>query len=925
MENHKQKRILWLLNHKTLMDFEADMLVRMGFEVYVPKRYPFDEANQSASVTDQYDSSLTIDSKLLERLNDVDFYSGSWPRWLRRELNRNFGIAIVPVFPKMMESAIQAFEGLIFLRIFGLEGNKTYARRFEDLLPPHLVDRIRKADNIRIAAGYDNVIDHEPPWLRRKCIHLPLGMKKPSPDEPSWTGEEKRILFVCPRINSNPYYHKIYTDFKQTFGDMPHIIPGAQPVPVTDDPSVTGFLNNEDYQSLFRSSGVMFYHSREERHLHYHPLEAVRAGMPLVFMAGGMLEYLAKKELPGCCSTAQQAREKLTRILDGDKQLIQDILSSQGVLLQEFEPDHVETCWRERFLPTVEQYFQKAPEPEKGEPEPALTHLGIWLHADNPRDLTGEGISHLIAMIIRNAQKQEDGRLRIHIALVTWMKQPFLEFLREEGIDTDQVVLETAGRRAPFLYLFYFWWINRKPQSNQRFLRWQGKVERFLRNLVHLSSEKFFSVRTFPGLILALLLSIALLPVLILAGFIYVILKASRPGLAWLVRNSRFGTIFNKIREKSVRVKQKAASLAPRVYHRMLQAEQRQLAEKIGQDKRFKTWFFAHPNNKFISHFTTPKVVAVPDIVYLDFPSLYSRYVPNLLEILDRNITETVRTADRVITFSDYVRDNHVVKSKLKAAGDVYVIPHAPVDKRESLSVREDVSPYDLRFMARHIIRDYLNQAAQASTGRLHDYLRDLDLGAIDYLFVSSQTRLHKNHMNLIKAYRILLRERYVNQKLVFTGKFSGEIEDYIKQERLDLDVLSFNKLPSKTHAAFYTCASLTVTPTLFEGGFPFTFSESLSVGTPIVLSDIPVVREALSEAERQSYCFDPYDLQAMAAKIAWALEHREQLLKDELKTLDRMKVRNWEDVAADYLRVFLGKDTSTESQAEDAAGSNQP
>ena len=892
------------------MNFEADMLARMGFEIYVPKKFPFDEANQSASITYAFDKTLTIDPELIEKLNGFDFYSGSWPRWLQKELNRNFGIAIISIFPEMLKAAIRAFDGMIFIRAFGLEGNKSYAQRFENILPSELVDRIRKADNIRIAAGYDNLIDHEPVWIRRKCVHLPVGMERSASENSAWSGDDNRILFVCPRINSNPYYHKIYTDFKYTFGNMSHIIPGAQPVPVTDDPNVTGFLNEEEYKKLFKSSKVMFYHSKEERHLHYHPIEAIRMGLPVVFMAGGMLEYLAKKELPGCCSTIEQAREKIARILNGDKKLIQEITVSQKVLLKEFEPDYVEACWRERFLPIIESFPQKSPIPEKAEPMPVLTHLGIWLHADNPKDLTGEGISHLIAMLIRNAQKQEDGKLRIHIASVTWMKQAFFDFLKAEGIDTDQVDFETAGRRAPFIYQFYFWWISRKSKPKKRFLLWQVRIESFLRNLLHTFSDRFLTVRTFPGLILSIIILIAFLPVIILIGMIYLFLRVTRAGITWLARSSSFSPLISESKEKISRSKQKTFDMAPRVYQRMLQAEQRQLAEKLGNDRQFKAWFFAHPNNKFISRFTTPKVVAVPDIVYLDFPSLYSRYVPNLLDILDKNIAETIKNADRVITFSDYVRSNHLIKPNLKAAEDVYVIPHAPIDKRESLTVREDIPDFDLHFMASHIIRDYLEESAQKHSGSLHDYLVDLDLGEIDYLFVSSQTRLHKNHLNLIKAYKILLREKYINHKLVITGNFSGEIEEYIKKEHLGLDVLSFNKLPAKTHAAFYACASLTVTPTLFEGGFPFTFSESLSVGTPIVLSDIPVVRENLTDQERQSYCFDPYNMQAMVDKIVWALEHREQLLKEELKTLEKMKTRSWEDVAADYLRVFLQADT---------------
>jgi glycosyltransferase involved in cell wall biosynthesis len=190
-----------------------------------------------------------------------------------------------------------------------------------------------------------------------------------------------------------------------------------------------------------------------------------------------------------------------------------------------------------------------------------------------------------------------------------------------------------------------------------------------------------------------------------------------------------------------------------------------------------------------------------------------------------------------------------------------------------------------------------------------------LPFGEFDYLFVSSQTRPHKNHFNLLKAYKKLLRENYFNIKLIFTGQFSAEMQNFIAHEKLHLDVLSLSGLPPKVHAAFYACAKLSVVPTLFEGGFPFVFSEALSVGTPVVMSDIPVVREALPEEFRKEICFDPYDINDMVARIAWALENHDRLLKTETIAYNQMKNRTWGQVAEEYVLAFI----STASQNANA------
>ena len=58
---------------------------------------------------------------------------------------------------------------------------------------------------------------------------------------------------------------------------------------------------------------------------------------------------------------------------------------------------------------------------------------------------------------------------------------------------------------------------------------------------------------------------------------------------------------------------------------------------------------------------------------------------------------------------------------------------------------------------------------------------------------------------------------------------------DHLVRAHLQTDVISVPGLPSDVHAAFFQLARLTVVPTMFEGGFPFPFCESLSVGTPVV------------------------------------------------------------------------------------------
>jgi len=66
--------------------------------------------------------------------------------------------------------------------------------------------------------------------------------------------------------------------------------------------------------------------------------------MPLIFMAGGMLDRFGAIGLPGRCDTITEARQKIQRVLSEDRKLISDIKQSQGRLLEPMKIRNMRTC-----------------------------------------------------------------------------------------------------------------------------------------------------------------------------------------------------------------------------------------------------------------------------------------------------------------------------------------------------------------------------------------------------------------------------------------------------------------------------------------------------------------------------------------------------------------------------------------------------
>lgn len=339
------RRIFWLCNHTSLRKTQVPMLIDLGFEVFCPKRCSYGIGDNSTSISFDFDVSLTIPEEVLREMNDVDYYEGFDSRSLQL-MNEYFDIVMVSIpLIKYLEPLLDQFHGAIVLLAFGLDKSQTYTNALVSNGGFAILEKIRKTlPRFWFAPSYEGLADIEAPVLRNHSVYLPLGLKD-AEFQNKWKGGDNRFLFISPKIKTHPYYKKIYTDFKENFGDIPHVIGGSQLQPVEDDPSVCGFLSDEEYEYNMTHLCAMFYHSQEPRHLHYHPLEAVKLGMPLVFMSGGMLDYLGGKNLPGRCKSIKEARKKIVRLSKGDKRLIKDLQESQIVLLDKFKREYVEPYW----------------------------------------------------------------------------------------------------------------------------------------------------------------------------------------------------------------------------------------------------------------------------------------------------------------------------------------------------------------------------------------------------------------------------------------------------------------------------------------------------------------------------------------------------------------------------------------------------
>jgi|GEM_PF-1724068 len=342
----KNRRILWLLNHRTLLPYEAPLIQRLGFEVYVPKVIP--KSNfRSGAVDFSYDSSLSLPPGALSRLNQFNFYEDAWTPEIVAIVNRYFGAAFIIPHARQVFEAVENFEGQLVFRAFGLDNEQSYKKVLDELYGPLVLRKIKGIKHrFWFGEGYDNLHECDDPVFLERALFLPIGVPEFFfSTAGQWTGAEKKILFVCPYVVSNPYYAEIYRRFKGDFGHLPHVIVGAQDVP-TADPHVVGFVSDEELKRLYLNCSVLYYPSTELRHVHYSPIEAAINGMPVVFFENSLLARLSRGATKGRASSVSEARQIIERILASDVDFISQIRVDQREIAFHFSDEYCREIWK---------------------------------------------------------------------------------------------------------------------------------------------------------------------------------------------------------------------------------------------------------------------------------------------------------------------------------------------------------------------------------------------------------------------------------------------------------------------------------------------------------------------------------------------------------------------------------------------------
>lgn len=360
-----------------------------------------------------------------------------------------------------------------------------------------------------------------------------------------------------------------------------------------------------------------------------------------------------------------------------------------------------------------------------------------------------------------------------------------------------------------------------------------------------------------------------------------------------------------------------------RLYRFMEEAEAVLLCEYINSRTDINAWYSPTAFWPQFNMINAPRLTCVPDVVLAEFPIAFSSINQDKFLETFEALERAIQGGNHFVTYSKAIKECTLVARYGVRPDAVTVIRHGAnrMDHLIAVTGFPDGEKATEAF-CRNLFKDALRKAIGTPNADR------FDSGDVRFIFYASQFRPNKNIINLLRAYNYLLRRKYIALKLVLTGNPNNipEIADFIRRHRLENDVLCLHGLTDRELAACYRIADLAINPSLSEGGCPFTLTEALSVGTPVIMARIAVTEEMVTDpALQEMMLFDPYSWRDMANRIEWALSHTPSLLNCQLALYVRLSKRSWHNVVDEYVSVLdwissgAGQGRGTElSQAED-------
>jgi glycosyltransferase involved in cell wall biosynthesis len=339
--NCMKKRILWLMSHTLIRNFEVGSLISLGYEVFVPKII-------AKHITDfplidySYDASLTLPDHVLAELNCTDFFTAPFSEQTQKIINDNFDIAFCSFYPYLVMQVVNYFKGKIILRAFGLSSGSSYTNLLEDFCPGLLYQIQKEKSRIWFTQRFTSIQQKEHSILQKISVTLPYCYSQVDFKKSANQHANQIIIFdfgAEQRTANSKHFHI----FKKKLSHLPLSV-------IKLEPALSGDINipvgsEQSIGELLQGSKALIYYGHHKESLDDYLLMAIALSIPVIYLQGGILDPIVGLTHPGVCKNIRELQEKCQDILKGDCDLINDIIDNQKIIGDYFSVKNQSALW----------------------------------------------------------------------------------------------------------------------------------------------------------------------------------------------------------------------------------------------------------------------------------------------------------------------------------------------------------------------------------------------------------------------------------------------------------------------------------------------------------------------------------------------------------------------------------------------------
>lgn len=541
-----------------------------------------------------------------------------------------------------------------------------------------------------------------------------------------------------------------------------------------------------------------------------------------------------------------------------------------------------------------------------------MKKYGIYLLYPPTVDLRKEGLGRYLAAFLKGVENKEN--IRFKIVCPSWSKEGLRELFESENVSIETFDILSPKLEPVVLKLHRFIIKNSGKKKKRRFKF--SFVRNFFDDAVDEIIEFLIGVDSVFKAFVLLIFLLLLFPFGVVFIFIFATINIFKKITGYFFKSSLTRRIYRKINQVlSILSVPKKSQWIFKLYKKMELNEIKRIHAIIDEMDEIEAWYCPTAFWPSFNKIKAPRLMCVPDVVLEEFPIGFSNAIDERGKTAYLGVANAIFGGDNFVTYSEKVKWDTLVNNYYISPEKIKVVNHAP-NKLDNHLEFEGFKEQES--MVEQYCRTKVSEAIYRSFS--NSYVHGFDSDNFKFIFYASQARPNKNIISLLRAYMYLLRNRGIEHKLILTGNIDAidSIENFVLENKLTDDVRFLHGLSIKELASFYKIADLAVNPSLSEGGCPFTFTEALSVGTPVVMSRIKVAEEVIDDERVQEVTFfDPYDWMSIAHKIEWALAHKEEVLNVQLDFFKKLSTRTWEDVVSEHLDIL--DEISLKNTAKDA------